>query len=272
MEAHVVFGDSAAGSLKIALKNVAPSGDWELISFSDRFSVGPVWHLHEASGLQNRIEWIEQRMNEAEREQGDAEYYKNALLHSVQRIKAIPKEATVTVWNFEDAHEQTGTRFVLKLLGERDSPVQLMNVPRTFRKGRTVQRYLHLGEFSASKLGELLGTIAAEPIKSDQRKQLLTEWEMLSQSNSVLRIWQNGEIISLTEDYFDEAFIRFARKNHRGSSIKAARLIGEVMAHINHYVSDQFLEYRLRCLVERGVFQAEGSLAAMRFYSVQLKP
>lgn len=52
--------------------------------------------------------------------------------------------------------------------------------------------------------------------------------------------------------------------------IKSARLIGEVTGHLNQYIGDQFIEYRLRNLIEQGIFEYEGSLAGMRYYNIRL--
>ncbi|MBY6270164.1 DUF3658 domain-containing protein [Parageobacillus thermoglucosidasius] len=41
-----------------------------------------------------------------------------------------------------------------------------------------------------------------------------------------------------------------------------------------YYVGDEFLEYRLRKFIEngkKGVFEVEGSLKAMQFYSIKLR-
>lgn len=48
------------------------------------------------------------------------------------------------------------------------------------------------------------------------------------------------------------------------------RIIGEVYGRIEQYVGDDFLEYRLRKLIEKGAFEYEGSLEAMRSYSIKL--
>jgi hypothetical protein len=39
-----------------------------------------------------------------------------------------------------------------------------------------------------------------------------------------------------------------------------ARLVGEVYRHIFQYIGDSFLEYRVRKLIEKGIFEYEGSL------------
>jgi len=48
-----------------------------------------------------------------------------------------------------------------------------------------------------------------------------------------------------------------------------ARLVGEVYGHISQYIGDSFLEYRVRRLIEKGIFEYEGSLEAMRYYSIK---
>ncbi len=53
--------------------------------------------------------------------------------------------------------------------------------------------------------------------------------------------------------------------------MKSARLIGDVLGQLEQYVGDSFLEYRLKKLIEAGIFESVGSLEAMRFYSVRLK-
>ena len=105
------------------------------------------------------------------------------------------------------------------------------------------------------------------------REDLEKEWRSLSESKETLRIWRNGRIHAVDEDYHDEFIIKKAKKLHSKQKamdfMKSARLIGEVLGHLDQYVGDAFIEYRLKKLIEAGVFEVEGSLAAMRFYSVR---
>jgi hypothetical protein len=47
-------------------------------------------------------------------------------------------------------------------------------------------------------------------------------------------------------------------------------VIGEVLGHLDQYIGDAFLEYRIRKLIDAGVFELEGDLKARRFYSLRL--
>lgn len=81
-------------------------------------------------------------------------------------------------------------------------------------------------------------------------------------------------INSVNESYYDNYIIDTTRKIHierkNNEFIKSARLIGEVMGHLNQYIGDQFIEYRVRHLIVNGIFEIEGIPKAMRYYSVRL--
>ena len=53
--------------------------------------------------------------------------------------------------------------------------------------------------------------------------------------------------------------------------LKAPRVISEALGLVEQLVGDTFLEYRLKQLIKQEVFEFEGSLDEMRFYSVKLE-
>ncbi|WP_050615283.1 DUF3658 domain-containing protein [Bacillus testis] len=108
----------------------------------------------------------------------------------------------------------------------------------------------------------------------EERALYADEWKELSASNAVLRIWENGAIRHVDEDFFDDFIIRSAQRLHQEADsctfMPAARLIGEVLGHIDQYIEDAFLQYRVRQLIEKGIFGLKGVPKAMRFYWVRL--
>jgi hypothetical protein len=104
-----------------------------------------------------------------------------------------------------------------------------------------------------------------------ERKHFELKWLSLSENFGSLRLWENDEIKIVSEDYYDDFIIEKAKKllSKEKGFIPSARLIGEVYGHIEQYVSDQFLEYRLRELIEKGIFEFKGSLEEMRNYSIK---
>lgn len=63
----------------------------------------------------------------------------------------------------------------------------------------------------------------------------------------------------------------FHEKKNNKEFIKSAKIIGEVIGHLNQYVGDQFIEYRILRLIVDGVFDMEGVPRAMRYYSIRLR-
>ncbi|WP_407269749.1 DUF3658 domain-containing protein [Radiobacillus sp. PE A8.2] len=122
---------------------------------------------------------------------------------------------------------------------------------------------LHTGELSPERITHLL--------TAEEREKLESEWEQLSTQQEVLRIWQEGKLHHVDASYFDDFIISKAKKLDRGEFMKSARLIGEVIGHLEQYIGDGYVEYRVRHLIINGVFDIEGVPKAMRFYSVKLR-
>lgn len=77
---------------------------------------------------------------------------------------------------------------------------------------------------------------------------------------------------SVQEDYFDQFIIECAKRVSADKGfIKAPIVIGEALGLVEQLVGDTFLEYRLKQLIKKEVFEFVGSLEEMRFYSVKLR-
>jgi hypothetical protein len=274
---HIVFGDSAAGSLKIVFKEMKLQDEERIIAFSDNFSVGPVWRLHEKKGLSNRYEWLQKHINIDDE---ILDNYQDEFNNTVSEIRAVPNDASIIIWIGANAHEQTGLRYVLYLLKEKRNDIFIIDTTSSFENLFAAPEIdftpLHTGEISPDKLRIIYEkTGKADSLTQEERNEFEREWEQLSIKQEVLRIWENNSINSVNEDYYDDYIIDTARKIHKERNkhefVKSARLIGEVLGHLDQYIGDQFLEYRVRHLIVDGSFEIEGVPKAMRYYSVKLR-
>lgn len=274
---HIVFGDSAAGSLKIVFKEMKLQGEEKIIAFSDNFSVGPVWRLHEKTGLSKRYEWLKKHINIDDE---ILDNYQDDFNNTVSEINAVPNDASIIIWIGENAHEQTALRYVLYLLKEKRNDIFIIDITSRFENLFAAPEIdftpLHTGEISPEKLRLIYEkTGKGNSLTQEERKKFEREWEQLSTKQEVLRIWENNSINSVNEDYYDDYIIDTARKIHTERNnlefMKSARLIGEVLGHLDQYIGDQFLEYRVRHLIVDGSFEIEGVPKAMRYYSVKLR-
>ena len=177
-------------------------------------------------------------------------------------------------------HEQTGTRLALYLLKEKTNAIYGINTSIEYRAlvSKSDSEYipLHTGGLSHEKLKLIYEkNVMIESISLEERKRLEEEWEELATKREVLRLWQDEGISNVSEDFYDDYIIDTARKLHNEDEnrdfMKSARVIGEVIRHLNQFIGDRYLEYRLRSLVMNGIFEIEGVPKAMRFYSVKLR-
>jgi Rps23 Pro-64 3,4-dihydroxylase Tpa1-like proline 4-hydroxylase len=273
---HILFGAAASGCIKIALREIGLDKKEKVISFWDIFSIGPVWRLHEEIGVRSRVEWIEKCMND---EFGEYQDYTGSFNKTLDQIHSIPEGEHVTLWASDSAHEQTGLRFVVYLLKERNIDMTVINTTeeydRPFRVKKVKYTLLHSGEITPEKLQSIYQHGSGKFLTDHDREELESEWLSLAKTRETLRIWRNGRIQSVSEDYYDEFIIKRAKKLHgkrrEKEFMKSARLIGEVLGHLDQYIGDTFIEYRIKKLIDAGVFEYEGNLEAMRFYSVMLR-
>ncbi len=273
---HIVFGDSPAGSLKITLKELNLNEEEQVVSFSDTFSIGPISSLNEEAGIIDRSNWMVNHLNYEE----DIDIYETFYKNEILKLKDIPSNIPIVIWTGDNAHEQTGLRFVLYLLKDKRNDIQIINATSCFKtqipQSKNTESPICTGAIGYDNL-KIIYTKnkTAAPITQEERKKLETEWEKLSQSKEVLRIWNNGHIQSVAEDYYDDYIMETVKKLHnkRGNNdfIKSARVIGDVIGHLNQDIGDMYLEYRLRQLIIDGALAIQGVPRAMRYYSVKLR-
>lgn len=267
---HIVCGESPAGALKAGL-----SKENKVIGFPDFFSNGPLWRVHEKEGRKKRFEWVKDHINipddYLEKE------YERKIAKAIEEIAAIPAGKPIVIWTADNADEQTGLRFFLHLLRNKDNNVHVINTSQSYKElfpaKKNQYKLRHSGEAAPDKLKIILDKNMGSPLSAEERTGFVSDWQALSKTEEVLRIWEENEIHSVPESYFDEYIIESAKKLHKGNKgfIKSARLIGEVIGHLDEPIGDGFAEYRVRSLVYNGIFAIKGIPKSMRFYSIKLK-
>lgn len=272
-QVHICCGN-LGGSLGQVFKEIGINKDEHIISFHDNFAIGPVADLHEEKGAYFRYKWLKNNISYTE----EFNYMEN-FQRTINQIHSIPKDIPITIWVSDNAHEQTGLLFTITLLKGKTNSIFIRDVEKLYRllfqekaKKYTIRSS---GEILLEDLKEIYqyGKENQIPLTLKERADLGTMWESLSNNQNNLRLWVNEEIINVSEEYYDAFIISIATKllGKKKEFIKAARIIGEVLGRLEQYVGDEFLEYRLKKLIEKGVFEYEGDLDAMIFYSVKLK-
>lgn len=274
---HIAFGDSPAGSLKVALKESDLIHQENIINMSDLFSIAPIWNLHTSEGIHNRYNWLRTHISM------DDEVlftYEDNFKQNLLALEQIPSHHKIIIWTGENAHEQTALRFILYVLKEKTNDIVLININEAYKMhlDRPEIEFTprHMGEISADQLKHMYEIKDNGHVLTQvERKAFEQQWLQLCVEKDVLRIWENNEIVSVSENYYDEYIVNtvknFHKENKHKDFIKSARIIGEVMGHLNQYIGDRFIEYRVIRLIMNGVLDMEGVPTAMRYYSIKIK-
>ncbi|WP_406946080.1 DUF1835 domain-containing protein [Halobacillus sp. SY10] len=259
---HIVFSESTKGSLQLALRRKEETKE-EVIALSPMFSIGPIQDLDKEEGIEKRKEWL---FNHLVMDDEQWMHMVEDSLKVIEDLRSIPTGVPITIWVGDNAHEQTGLRFVLHLLKNKPNGIYTVQVTDA------LDFPLHTGELSPARLVSLLERFPSSPLSDESMETYRDEWRALSEENANLRVWKRG-IQSLSENYFDATLIQTLKELQFESDmddyIKAARLIGEVLGHSSQVVGDSFFEYRVRELVLQGEFMLMGVPRGMRYYAVK---
>ncbi|WHX97973.1 DUF1835 domain-containing protein [Neobacillus sp. DY30] len=244
------------------------------LAFHDNFSIAPLYSLDSEKGQTDRFYWLKNNLSN----EYEVEFYKKSFPKIISQLLSIPEKVPIYIWVSENANEQTALLFTMFLLRERKNSIYIIDTATLYRKLFEKKAKKYVPFFSGEIILEELQTIYTysqenKHILSDiEREHYEKKWLALSNNPSTLRIWENGEIKVVAEDYYDDFIIEKAKKliGKKKGFIMCARLVGEVYGHILQYIGDGFLEYRVRKLIEKGIFEYEGSLEAMRYYGIKL--
>ncbi|MGE7686423.1 DUF1835 domain-containing protein [Peribacillus simplex] len=275
---HIVFGDSTAGSLKFAFRKTTYAKTEEIIVLPDILSVGPIESLQTKEGIENRFQWFKENYRDDFK---NLEEYKQGMLKAIEKIKAIPPYQKVIIWTCENAAEQTGLRIVLYILQNKVNDVFELNTFKAFHEFFTYpmleeeQFPRSSGELTPEKLLQFYEQFELRPMNFTKRNALSDEGQNLMLIENHLRTWEHGELRDSNIERGDDFIIHCAKKLHKEQGtydyMKSARLIGEVIGHMQQYTGDEWIEYRLRDLISKEIFEYRGDLSAMRLYEVKLK-
>lgn len=266
---HILFGLAASGSMKYVLHQNNLDDKESIIPIDDFFSIGPIWQLHEDIGRQHRIDWLKETISNIF---GD---FSGDSLSYIQEIQSIQDNNSITIWTSDNAHEQVGLRLAMHLLKDKNIHITIRNVSVLCKELLNIDYTPRsVGEIAPDKLQLMYEANCCEPLTTQDRDTLINEWKELAENKHLLRIWENDQIISVEENYYDDLIIQTAKQLHEKSDeqfIHVARLIGELIGNLEQNIGNSFFEYRIMKLIEDGRIEMGGKFEKSGFYLVRLK-
>ncbi|RYM05211.1 DUF1835 domain-containing protein [Sporolactobacillus sp. THM7-7] len=265
-EVHIIFGDSASGSLKFGLNQFGLTGHKkQVITFPDALSIGPVWKMDQPKGLKQRGAWMERHQMIFDE---DASEYENQLSEACSAIRSIPEELPIIIWTGNNANEQTGLRLALSLLKGKTNEIRIINTSSFFSSDHAPVTPISTGEIQPETLMTIYKKNRnAALLTMEGRNTFENQWKELAATKEVLRIWEDEKVRSVPEDYFDALILKAAKHLQHKDRMLCMRLIGEVIGEIRdtQSIDDFYIEYRIRQLTRNGVLEIVSVPDKLRF-------
>ena len=130
----------------------------------------------------------------------------------------------------------------------------------------------HSGECNAKQLAHFYNCSSLS-ITQNMRTAFEEDGKNLLHSTSHVRTWENGKILEEAETR-DDAFIIDCIKGQVAESagndyVDAIRIIGEAYGLSEQPISDSWIDYRIRSLIEEGQVVFKGDLQSMKSYKIK---
>ncbi|MEK4852498.1 DUF1835 domain-containing protein [Paenibacillus sp. FSL H7-0756] len=270
---YLVFSLSDAGSLKVALSKIGKRELCQVLAFNELFSVGPITNLDTETGQQNRLVWL------TENDENVSYNPEHQLDRIVEAVKNIPENKTIVIWCADNAHDQTGLRFVMHLLRDRKQPVNVVNVTELFNTIGNHNKEEFKPYWSSLIDREHFQIIVKKyyegvPLDPSQRRRYESEWLMLSSENHVLRLWKERSVKGAEESALDEmiisSVIELEQEQDENGFINAGSVVARIFDTSHQFVGCPFITNRIWSLVNQGVLEFCGLPRALHQFSVKL--
>lgn len=266
---HVVTGDSAAAGLKNAFRK---QND-QFIEFPIDFSIGPITAIHKPNGLADRADWVASSFNSLnDTTASQLSTYRSSL----EKLHRLNNRDHLTIWTCENATEQIGLRLACYLSAGKRVELSIVNTHHAmndYLKDHEVQQTIrHTGECNGKQLAHFYEHSSGS-ITEKMRTALELDAEKLLLSSGLLRSWSDGKILKEEETRYDAFIIDCIKENSaecpHPDYVDAVRIIGEVYGRSEQPISDVWIDYRIRTLIQSGHLAYRGKLQSMRSYQIK---
>lgn len=186
--------------------------------------------------------------------------------HTLTRLQAAKATLEpVRMWIYTgDPAEMCALYFVCYLMVDTRTPLSSVCIPTEIEKDDHLVSYRNTGEIIPEELGKY--TKYEAPISELRRKVYANIWSGLARENAPLRVIINGRIIGVPKDFYDFML----RANMPEGEFKVAGLIGKTLGQISG-LCDSWLFLRIQTMLQAGELIEVSAATADHPYSGVVK-
>lgn len=247
---HVVYGDSAGGTLRHALAQAGRSD--QIVVLRDDLAIGPLAGIDDDAQARARF-W--QRVAP----HGDIDFALE-MQRVLDKLHMLQGEvADVVIWHGPCAADQLLLRRVVSHM--RQTPHRIHEVAMDVRElvGTVTNALASVAMYPPERLSP--HCFGMTPVASARISQLCDEWQQCVEANAEMRQWKNDALVSAPYRMADEVILQRTPPEWT----RASRVVGDVLCAIDGVLaSDGFIFWRCLELVDAGELALQGHAALMR--------
>ncbi len=231
---HIVAGHSAGGCLKYSLKDDINKA---IIILKDYLSIGPLTDLENNNGIEQRIHYFNEIHKKIFQDNYEKSWKEEIGINELLELKNNKSE--LFYYFTKSTNEQIYLRAICYYLNNCE--INLININEILKDNSIIS--------TAQINPKLLKNLSkkSSKISKETRDKLANEFKKIITNDSTFRIFKCGEIISTSPSLIDKIILEKTDSYY----ISAAKITAKVLSNINFELSDLFVDYRIRVLIEK---------------------
>lgn len=266
---HIVFNEADVKVLEEAI-SMDESLAGNVIQVKDDYAVGPLENIYEPGGIEARKEWWRTVLAGGDADgsvdSGEIDDYK--LAAELAEVMNTDENEVIWIWAAQNKHDVCGYYWLLHFMKPFQGRVMILylnNLPFFNDKGNIFYpNWLHeipAKEFIKAK--KLAREITPSEFEVDP-----DEWLKICAEGKSVRLLEGGKKIEQKdEDFYDAELKKFVTADWQ----KASKIIHQFLHKAKHTTGDMYLLWRLKLMLEQGLFDMQGKPGNMKDFELKLK-
>ena len=253
---EVMFGESEAGAMKIALRNEKTLGS-DVICLGLLLDIGdiqkPVFGTYRANLLYNL--YCQEQYGEDIEAKKELKRLDSVYSNNYDRLlDYLKKGERIRIWYSSAPYSLCGLLWLCCELRGLISEVSVVKLPSVTVKRNSAVSYSSWGEVEPNRFKSFLKK--SRVLTPDEIALYAHYWEGMKRENAPLRAVLNGSVISVPASFYD--FLIF--KNLGEEHIQEAVLIGKILSENRIGVGDFWYAYRIeKFIAQKRIIISENS-------------
>lgn len=248
---HIIVGHDAASRLEAAFE-LDDNLKGDILVLEDTLGIGPLRNENDLTFSELRTDFWKRIHSGIEE-----------LVEDVSRLRNIiqtaeKEEEPLCIWLAPCVSDFCAYYWLLPFFKSRPGMLHTINIvglPFLNEKGQLFypRNFSEVAPREFVKTKRLLKEVSVSEFEIDG-----DEWERMVDENAMVRIYDGGKkIVSKPDNYFDHLLLNAASQVF----VKASKVVNEAQKRCSQTLSHFFLEWRLRELIQSGIFVCQGDMS-----------